>query len=376
MTSFVVGVGRTKFGKLSQGLEEIFYESMFNAITDSPLNMQDLDAVFVTNCLAGSFQSQLHISALISELLPETQLPVVQIDSACASGGTAIHQAVISNYKKVMVVGAEKMSSVTVQTATQTIAMAGNVKERKEGLTMPLAYATIASHHFDKYGTTHEDLELVSLKNHSNANLNPLSQFYHKKVSETDVREAPEINPPLTLYDCSPLSDGGAAIVISSKRISDRDVEIIGTGIGTGPASLSGRKSLTSLEPVKIAAKHAFKQAGLTAENVDFAEVHDCFTIAELLAMEDLGFCTPGESKDLVKEGVTSLKGNLPINPSGGLKANGHPVGATGIAQVYEVVTQLRGEAGKRQVSRANIGLSHNVGGIGASAAVTILRRT
>ena len=275
-----------------------------------------------------------------------------------------------------MIVGVEKMSNTTTEESSQNLGMAGDrTADQMQGLIFPAHYALVAQQHMQKYGTTHEDLELVSFKNHCNSRLNPLAHFSHKDVSREMIKNAAVIASPLNLFDCSPISDGAAAVVISKNKRCDRDVTITGSALATDHISLSHRKEHTSLEAAKVASRQAYELAGITPEDLDIVEVHDCFTINELVAMEDLGICKPGESKDWVREERTAIKGDMPINTDGGLKADGHPIGATGLAQVFEVATQLRGEAGKRQVDGAEIGLTHNIGGVGGTAVIHILER-
>ena len=374
---YVTGIGRTKFGILDESLPELAYKAIHEALNDSKLSIFDIDMIYVSNFLGGPCENQLHLNSVISSLFPDYEVPVVRIETACASGGSALHQALLaqSNFDNVLVVGVEKMTNTPSKDISTNISMAGDQKlDQQAGLIFPANYALIAQQHMLKYGTMHEDLSLISLKNHTNANLNPLAHFNYKKVTMDMINASPMIASPLNLFDCSPVSDGAAAIIISKNRQDDRDVEIVGSALATDSISLTQRHDLTSFKAAKVASRVAFNQAKLTPSDLDVVEVHDCFTIAELIAMEDIGICKPGESKNLIRDGTTSLDGELPINADGGLKADGHPFGATGIAQVYEIVTQLRGEAGKRQVENANIGLTHNIGGIGGTATVHIFK--
>lgn len=374
---YVIGIGRTKFGILNESIAQLAYKAMYNAISDSPISITDINAIYVSNFLGSSNQKQLHLNAVISSLLPELRIPVIGIETACASGASAFFQALmsLSRFKNVLVVGVEKMTNETKKKSVENLAMAGDrMLDQAQGMIFPANYALIAQQHFIRYGTTHEDLSLVSLKNHSNANLNPLAHFNYKTVTMEMINKSPIVSSPLNLFDCSPISDGASAIIISRDKKTDRDVEVIGSDLATDYISLVQRKDLTSFTATRIAAANAFVQAGIRPKDLDIAEVHDCFTIAELVAMEDIGICRPGESKKWIRKERTSLNGDLPINTDGGLKADGHPIGASGIAQLYEIVTQLRGEADKRQVDGAKIGLTHNVGGIGGTSVVHILR--
>ena len=375
---YVIGVGRTKFGILSETLPELIYQAMYNAINDSPISIEEIEAVYVGNFLSGPYEKQLHLNSVVSSLLPEMRLPIIRVETACASGSSALYQAIIalSRFENILIVGVEKMTNATAEESSQNLGMAGDrMADQMQGLIFPAHYALVAQQHMQKYGTAHEDLELVSFKNHSNSRLNPLAHFSHKEVTLEMIKNAQLIASPLNLFDCSPISDGAAAVVISKNKKGDRDVKITGSALATDHISLSHRKVHTSLAAAKIASKQAYEQAGITPRDLDIVEVHDCFTINELVAMEDLEICKPGESKEWVREERTTIKGDMPINTDGGLKADGHPIGATGLAQVFEVTTQLRGEADKRQVDGAEIGLTHNIGGVGGTAVIHIFER-
>ena len=375
---YVTGIGRTKFGTLTETMPELIYQAMYNAINDSPVSIEDIGAVYVSNFIGGPSEKQLHLNSVVSSLLPELRLPIIRVETACASGSSALYQAIIalSRFENVLIVGVEKMSNATSSECSQNLGMAGDrMADQMQGLIFPAHYSLVAQQHMQKYGTTHEDLELVAFKNHNNSRLNPLAHFSHKDVTLEMIKNAPVIASPLNLFDCSPISDGAAAVVISKNSKSDRDVKVTGSALATDHISLSHRKVHTSLEAAKVASKQAYELAGVTPKDLDIVEVHDCFTINELVAMEDLGICKPGESKDWIREERTAIKGDVPINTDGGLKADGHPIGATGLAQVFEVTTQLRGEAGERQVDGAEVGLTHNIGGVGGTAVVHILER-
>jgi acetyl-CoA C-acetyltransferase len=370
------GVGRTKFGLLKESIYELAHQAMKNALDDSGLSIKDIDAIYVGNFLAGSSQSQLHLNSVISGLIPNQHIPIISIETACASGAVAVHQALLTlnKYPTVMALGIEKMTDVEMKNMTNNIGKAGDrILDQCEGLIFPATYALVAQQHMMRYGTTLRDLSLVSLKNHRNANLNPLAHFYYKKVDLETIENSDVIASPLRLFDCSPITDGAAALILSNEKRTDGDVKILASEMATDSISLAQRKDLTTLTAAKIAAEKAYKKAGLKPSDIDVAEVHDCFTIAELVAMEDLRFCEPGESKDWVREDKTTLNGELPINTDGGLKADGHAIGASGIAQLFELVVQLRGEAGKRQVDGARIGLAHNIGGVGGTGVIHIL---
>jgi acetyl-CoA C-acetyltransferase len=374
---FINGVGRTKFGKLSKTISELTYEAMLNAVEDSPLEITDIDAIFVSNFLGGPLNGQLHFNSVVASLLPSLNIPIIRVETACASSSVALNQALncLNSTSNVMVVGVEKMTGTKLISPTDAIAMAGDHEnDYEQGLIFPAAYALIAQQYLHRYGVSHEILEKVSYLNHKNANLNSLAHFYHKQVTMEMIRSSMVIATPLNLFDCSPLSDGAASVIISSDRHSDRDIEIASSQIATDTISLTQRESLTSFKATRIAAGKAYAEAGLTPKDLDVVEVHDCFTISELLALEDLGLCEPGQASELVESGALGITGEIPVNPDGGLKANGHPIGATGLAQIFELVTQLRMEAGPRQVADAETGLAQNIGGIGGTCGITILR--
>jgi len=370
---YIRGIGRTRFGALNASLPELMYDSVMKALSDSGLESKDIDAAIVSCFAPEKFQSQLHINSMLSSLLPTNKMPVFRVEAACASGGVAVNLAchMARAFENVMVIGVEKMNSVASWDATDILAMALDKKyEQDEGMIFPAAYALIAQQHFFKYGSTSEDLALVSLKNHANANRNELAHFYRKKVDLETIRNSISVSSPLRLFDCCPMSDGAASAIVSAKKASDRDIKILGSSVRTDNLSLIDRKSLTSFTAAKLAARDVYNQAEVKPEDISFAEVHDCFTIAELVAIEDLDLCEPGDSVKLVRDGETSLDGSRPVNTDGGLKADGHPIGATGIAQIYETVMQLRGEADRRQIDGPTYGLTHNIGGIGGTAAV------
>jgi len=376
---YVIGIGRTRFGVLKESITQLAYNAMYEAIFDSPISITDINAIYVSNFLGSSYEKQLHLNAVISSLLPELRIPIIRIETGCSSGASAFYQGLmaLSRFENVLVVGVERMTHATGTENIEYLAMAGDRKlDQEEGLIFPASYALIAQQHMMRNGIKREDLSNVSFKNHKNANLNPMAHFYNKQVTMEMIDKSPMISTPLNLFDCSPVSDGASAIVVSREKKSDRDVEVIGSDLATDYISLAQRKDITSFPAARIAAANAFRQAKITPKDLNVVEVHDCFTIAELLAMEDIGICQPGESKYFIRDERTTLHGDIPINTDGGLKADGHPIGASGIAQIFEIVTQIRGEAGKRQVDDVEIGLSHSIGGIGGTAVIHILKRT
>jgi len=379
----VAGTGLTKFGEAwDKSLLDLAQEASLEAINDSGLRINQIDAVFVANMLHGKLSNQDHLGALVTSSL-DIKNASFRIEGACASGGLAVHLAIQSllagSYQNVLVLGVEKMTDVSISEITSALMGAGSDMERRAGLTFPGLYALMAKAHMAKFGTTRNHLAAVSVKNHYHASLNDKAQFPFE-ISMEKVLQSPVISTPFTLFDASPITDGAGAVVLSSDLSSRRmsgsinNVFITGSAVATDTVGLAERKSLVEISATGEAGTKALKQAGIDLKDIKVAEVHDCFTIAEILAMEDLGFCPKGEGGEFVQKGHTRLGGKLPVNTSGGLKACGHPVGATGIKQIVEVTHQLQQKAGKRQVNGANIGLTHNVGGSGATVVVHILQ--
>jgi acetyl-CoA C-acetyltransferase len=376
MRGYVLGVGKTRFGPSAKSILQLAHAAVTDALHDAGLSYTDVDAFVVANFLGGPNESQLHLNSVLAELFPGRSLPSWRTEAACASGGVALHQGLLalSEYSRVLVIGVERMSNVVGADLTRNIGMAGDaILDQAVGLNFPATYALVALAHMAEYGTTTRDLELVTLKNHANANLNPKAHFYAKKVGQPDIDAGSTVAAPLRLFDCCPVSDGAAALVLSSTPRDSRSTRVLASTVRSDVISLSERSTATSFPAAVAAAESAFEQAGLGPEDLDLAEVHDCFTIAEIVATEDIGICAAGEGGPLMRSGATRLGGRIPVNASGGLKAGGHAIGATGIGQVYEIVTQLRGEAGPRQVPDARVGLAHNVGGVGGTCSVHIL---
>lgn len=382
----IIGVGCTKFGELwDKSFRDLFVEAGTSAIEDANVQGEEVDALYVGNMSGGRFIEQEHIGALIADYsgLASLHIPSTRVEAACASGGLALRQgimAVASGYHDIVIAGgAEKMTDVSVETATHALAAAADREwEGIMGATFPGLYAMIARLHMHRYGTTQEQLALVAVKNHHNGSMNPKAQF-RNEISIDTVLNSVMVADPLHVFDCSPITDGASAVVLApadiAKKYTDTPIYIKASAQASSTLSLHDRKDITTLDASVVAARNAYKIAKLSPEDIDLAEVHDCFTIAEICAIEDLGFVKKGEGGVATQEGITRIGGKIPINPSGGLKACGHPVGATGVKQAVEVTYQLRGEAGKRQVEGAEIGLTHNVGGSGATAIVHIFSR-
>jgi len=375
MKVYITGAATTKFGELwSASPRSLAREAVTNALKDAKLSVKYIQALFVGNMLSGMLGGQEHLGAFFAEELG-LSVAAFKIEGACASGGLALHNAINSvlsgQYDTVVALGVEKMTDHKPEDVATALMGAGSDEERAAGATFPGLYACLARAHMQAFGTTEEDMAAVAVKNHFHASLNPNAQF-HSSITIEQVMRSSKIADPLKLLDCSPISDGAAAVIVTNKlgtglpagKAGNR-VQILASTVATDTLGLAQRENLTELKATKEAGKKAFHIAGVSPKDIDVAEVHDCFTIAEILAMEDLGFCKKGK--------VGTLK-HLVVNPSGGLKGCGHPVGATGIKQVVEIVDQLRGRAGARQVKNARVGLTHNVGGSGATAVVHILK--
>ncbi|MFH1390970.1 MAG: thiolase domain-containing protein [Candidatus Diapherotrites archaeon] len=380
----IVGSGLVKFGeRWDKSLRELVAEAGLQAVKDSGVEGHKIEAVYGGTMASGRLIGQEHIGALIADQLGLNPLPAHRVEAACASGSVALRNAMLAvasgEHDIVAVGGVEKMTEVDAGEVSTALGGAGDQEtELFHGATFPALYALMARRHMEEFGTTEEQMAVVAVKNHKNAMNNPYAHF-HKEFTLEQVMDSGYVSSPLKLLDCSPISDGAAAVIIAAtdvaKKYSEQPIEIIGSGQASGTIALTGRKSLTGIEATTIASKIAFEKAGVTQKDVDFAEVHDCFTIAEIMAIEDLGFFKKGEGGKATEQGKTAMDGEIPINTSGGLKGKGHPVGATGVAQAVEVVQQLQGKAGKRQIKDAKIGLTHNVGGSGATVVVNLYRR-
>ena len=375
----VIGVGMTQFGELwGKSIKDIFVEAALKAIENAKVD--HIDSMYVGSMSSGLFVGQEHLGAVMADYLGVSPIPATRVESACASGGIAFRQAyleVASGASEIVLAGGvEKMTDGA--DVTESLATAADQEyEVYQGVTFPGLYAMIANAHMHQYKTTREQIASVAVKNHKNGVNNPNAQF-RSEISLDKVLNSTLVADPLRLLDCSPVSDGGAAVILCSmdiaKKFTKNPVRIKASAQASDTIALHSRKSFTTLNSVSSAAQKAYKLAGITPKDVNFAEVHDCFTIAEIVVSEDLGFFEKGCGGSAVEEGLTSLEnGKIPINTSGGLKSKGHPVGATGVAQVIECYEQLTGQAGKRQVKNAKIGLTQNMGGSGASCVINIL---
>ena len=408
----IVGAGMSKFGMYrDKNSKDLFIEAFSEMLgsVDRGIDPNEIDALYIGNFSNDFFVHQAHWGPIISDLLGLPPKPATRTEGACASSALAFREGVFAIasgfYDIVLVGGVEEMSKRTTEEVAEGLALATVPYEGKVGFTFPGVFGAIATAYFHKYGATREHLMNVTIKSHNNAPLNPKAQFpytirdiMNAKIEkakgkglelpewkdEKDFLRDPRVNPvvawPMHLYDCCPISDGAACMLLVAEEIAknftDDPIYVAGIGQGSGKG-LHACEDLTSFEATKYAAQEAYGMSGLRPEDIQFAEVHDCFSMAEIIHLEDLGFFEPGDGYKAVEEGLTKLDGPMPINTSGGLKCKGHPVGATGIAQLYEVWTQLKGRAGKRQVpiEDLRIGAAHNLGGTGGTCTFTILER-
>ena len=409
----LVGAGMSKFGAFADKTSRDLFVDAFNAMTESVdkgLDVEDIEALYVGNYSSDLFEGQGHVAPIMADWVGLVPKPATRVEDACASSGVAIREGILAIasgiYDIVLVSGTEKMTNLPTERVTDTLASASDaVYEGSCGFTFPGLYAAMATAYMEKYGARVDHFMKVGIKNHINGALNPKAQF-NKSIrdimnsriekakqkgepvpgwrDEIDFLKDPRANPvvawPMRLFDCSPITDGAACLLLVAddiaKDFSPDPIYIIGTGQGSDHA-LHERKDLTSILAARTAAEQAYQMAGVKPEDIQIAEVHDCFTIAELVALEDLGFFKPGEAFVATEQGITARDGAKPINTSGGLKSKGHPVGASGAGQVVEIWHQMRGEAGPRQVPGKDItlALTHNVGATGGTCVVHIYQR-
>lgn len=408
----VVGAGMSKFGMFrDKDSKDVFVEAYTEMLSsvDKGLDPADIDALYVGNFSNDFFAHQAHWGPIMSDLIGLAPKPATRTEGACASSALAFREGVLAIasglYDLVLVGGVEEMSKRTTEEVAEGLALATTPYEGQAGYTFPGVFGTVATAYFARYGASREHLMNVTIKSHTNAPLNPKAQFpmtvsdimqakaesarkKNKPVPEwadekaflNDPKANPMVSWPMHLYDCCPISDGASLMLLAgedlARGMTDDPISVAGIGQGSG-RGLHACPELTSFEATRYAAHEAYELSGLSPMDIQFCEVHDCFSIAEIVHMEDLGFFSPGEGYKAVEEGLTRLDGPMPINTSGGLKCKGHPVGATGVSQIYEVWKQLRGEAGKRQVPKDDlrIGAAHNLGGTGGTCTLTILER-
>lgn len=379
----VLGIGKTPFGAFAdRDLRSLAVEAISKAITDSNVTPDQIEAFYLGNFAGPSFTGQNHLAPYVGLAAGVSRgIPCTRVENACASSGAALFQAwqavASSASDLVLVAGVEKMTSQSTPRVAEILAGAGDMSgEGRAGATFPALFAMIARRHMREFGTTREDLASIAVKNHANGAKNPLAHM-RKVITLEQALAGKPVAEPLTVYDCSLVSDGAAAVVLAPldrvREFTSCFSVIRGIAQTSDGVALDAKDDITFFRAVRSAGKRAYEMAGLGPTDVNLAELHDCFTIAEAIASEDLGFAERGEGGRFASAGCSAINGRLPINTSGGLKSKGHPVGATGVGQICDVIQQLRGEAGDRQVSRHRIGLAQNLGGSGATCVVTIL---
>ncbi len=375
----VLGAGSTKYGNLSDSISDITTQASVAAIEDAGIEPKEIKASYISNVF-GVADKQVHIGPVLMSNLGISDKPSLSIESACGSGSVSFREAFANVaagfYDCLVVTGVEKVTHTGTEWTTTYFAYCSDYfYEGQSGASFPGLFASMARAYITEFGATEEDFAHVAVKNHENGILNPKAHL-KKRITVDDVMKSAVIASPLKLFDCCPFSDGASSVILCSEQFAKEHggdyVKVIGSGRGGSPAALQGREHLTTIPSTKIAADAAYKMANVGPSDIDFAEVHDCFTIAEVVDTEDLGFFEKGQGVQAAREGKTSLNSDISINPSGGLKSKGHPIGATGVGQVAEVYDQLTGRAGERTVKDAHIGLTHNFGATGASCAVHI----
>ncbi|HEX67671.1 MAG TPA: thiolase family protein [bacterium] len=373
---FIKGVGMTKFDYSDKPWWQFAYEAAMEALEDANMRISEISAIVFTGMenADGVNEHQTHKISFLSDLF-KTHCPIIETPSVCAGGGVALWTALhLRGFKNILVVAGEKLvddrSEITVH---RILSAAERVIEQTEGMLFPVQNVLVWQQYMRKYGGTMDDLALIAYKNHQNATLNPKAYYYKRPLTLEQIKNSPVVASPFRVMDCSLSVNGGAAVILSQEK---SDIEVIGSGFSTDYLLTFGREIVTHFQATRMAGEQAYKEAQVRPEDIDVAEVHDAFTSVELFSYEDLGFAPVGKGMELIRSGRVNLDGDLPINTSGGLKARGHPISVTGLAQVYEIVNQLRGRCGERQVKPLpKIGLCHNIGGAGGSVTVHILRR-
>jgi acetyl-CoA C-acetyltransferase len=377
----VIGAGSTKYGKLEDSLADITVQASIGAIESAGIDPKEVKAGYISNVF-GIADKQVHLGPVVMSNLGIPERPSLSIESACGSGSVSFREAFANVaagfYDAVLVTGVEKVTHTGTEWTTTYFSYCSDFfYEGQSGASFPGLFASMARAYLTEFKATEEDFAKVAVKNHENGILNPKAHL-QKKITVDDVMKSAVVASPLKLYDCCPFSDGASSVILCNEKFAKEHgndyIKVIGSGRGGSPAALQGREHMTTIPSTKLAAEAAYKMAGITPKDVDFAEVHDCFTIAEVVDSEDLGFFEKGEGVKAARESRTARNGDIPINPSGGLKSKGHPIGATGVGQVVEVYEQLTGKAGQRTINDAKIGLTHNFGATGASCAVHIFQ--
>jgi acetyl-CoA C-acetyltransferase len=378
----VIGIGKTHFGAFpDRDLRGLAVEAIRNSMADANVPASGVEALYLGNFAGPSFVGQNHLAPYIGTAAGFEGIPCTRFEDACASSGSAFFHAwqsvAAGIYDVVVAAGVEKMTSQSTPRVTEILAGAGDMSgEGRAGATFPALFAMIARRHMHQYGTTREQLAAVAVKNHANGAKNPYAHM-RKVITLEQALAGKPIAEPLTVYDCSLISDGAAAVVIvpveKARQFNSRFARVLSVAQTSDHVPLDTKADITMFPSVKSAGERAYAMAGIGPKQIEFAELHDCFTIAEIVASEDLGFIEKGNGGPFAAAGCSAINGPLPINTSGGLKSKGHPVGATGVGQICDLVMQIRGDAGERQVARHRVGLAQNLGGSGATCVVTIL---
>ncbi len=378
----VIGIGKTAFGAFpDRDLRSLAVEAIQNSLHDAGVGAPAIQAFYLGNFAGPSFVGQNHLAPYVGTAAGFEGIPCTRIEDACASSGSAFFHAwqgvATGLYDVIVAAGVEKMTSQATPRVTEILAGAGDMSsEGRAGATFPALFAMIARRHMHEFGTTREQLAAVAVKNHANGAKNPHAHM-RKVITLEQALAGKPVAEPLTVYDCSLISDGAAAVVLvpagQAHRYTSRFARVLSVVQTSDHVALDSKRDITVFPAVKLAAERAYAMAGVGPGDINLAELHDCFTIAEIVASEDLGFAAKGEGGPFAAAGCSALTGSLPINTSGGLKSKGHPVGATGVGQICDVVMQLRGDAGERQVPRHKLGLAQNLGGSGATCVVSIL---
>ena len=370
---YIKGVGMTELSTKNEISQKMAYDAAYEALEDADMSIKDIDAVVISNGDGIENGERQRLFPSILAYMFKINKPMIRAPAVCGGGGASLWASLKLDYDNILVIGVERLVATTSAITTDGIMMAAErIYEQTEGAMFPAQNALVAQQYMLKYGATTDDFALVSLKNHENAYSNPKARFYRKKITLKQIKKSPVISSPLRLFDCSLNVNGAAACIVTKDKT---DIKVKGSALCTDRLAAFESEEMTTWQATKTAAKQAYKQAGLGPSDIDFAEIHDAFTPVEIISYEDLYFCKKGKGKDLVRNGTTKLDGKLPVNPCGGLKAKGHPISATGLAQIYEIVKQMRHEAKDRQLSKTKYALAQNIGGVGSTVAVHILNK-
>jgi len=373
---YIKGVGMTKFDYSQKPWWQFAYEAAIEALEDAKMTISQIDAiVFSGMSSAAGGEHQTHKTSVLSDIF-KTHVPIIEVPSVCAGGGVAFWTANhLKGFKNILVIGAEHLVDNQSEGTVELILSAAEKHlEQREGMVFPAQNALVLQQYLLKYPqTSMDDLALIAAKNHHNATLNPKAYYYKRPVTLEQIKNSPVVASPLRAFDCSLSINGGAAVILSAEP---SDIEVVGSGLAMDYIMTFGREEYTNFRATRLASEIAYKEANVKPADIQVAELHDAFTSVELFSYEDLGFAPYGQGAELIKSGKINLDGEMPVNTSGGLKAKGHPISATGVAQVYEIVSQLRGKCGDRQVrNNPQIGLTQNIGGAGGSVAVHIFKK-